>query len=67
MSLFEKYLYAPDELSYNIRSYRDYHAGIRYKVLHPISIFAGYRQAKYCSSDYKNKTLAEGIYLGGSV
>lgn len=67
ISLFGEYLYAPDELSDNIRSYRDYNAGVRYTMLRPISIVAGYRHAEYTSSDYKNKTLAEGIYLGGSV
>lgn len=67
ISFFGEYLYAPDELSDNIKSYRDYNVGVRYTVLRPISILAGYRHAEYTNSVNKNKTLADGIYMGASV
>ncbi|EKM5744394.1 hypothetical protein PU345_003703 [Enterobacter kobei] len=67
ISLFGKYIYAPDGLSDNIKSYRDYNAGVCYTILRPVSFLAGYRHAEYTSSDDKNKTLANGIYLGASV
>ncbi|GKX54314.1 hypothetical protein SOASR030_04260 [Leminorella grimontii] len=60
--------YAPDSLSSGINSYSELTGGVRWDILRPFSVEAGYRYVNLEGKDgNRDNAIVDGPYVGGSV
>lgn len=66
--LYGEYYYSPDSLSSGVKDYEEANAGVRWTIMRPISIEAGYRYINLAGKDGdRDNAVADGPYVGGSV
>lgn len=67
-ALYGSVWYAPDSLSGGIKDYTEATGGVRWTVLRPLSIDAGYRYLKLAGKDgQRDNAIADGPYVGVGV
>ncbi|MCW6647323.1 YfaZ family protein [Yersinia ruckeri] len=59
---------APESMTSGMKSYTEANAGVRWNVLRPLTIDAGYRYINMEGKDgHRDNRLADGIYLGAGL